>query len=87
MRPVTAAWGILCQACFHAGSGFRPVDLQGEAAMQQSTQQQPVTVSSLLGLMALAIAAGRGKAKADAEDRCPTACAAPARPARTEAAA
>lgn len=32
--------------------------------MQHSTPQQPVTVSSLLGLMALAIAAGRSKAKA-----------------------
>jgi phosphotransferase system HPr-like phosphotransfer protein len=30
--------------------------------MQQSTHQQQVTVSSLLGLMALAIAAGRSKA-------------------------
>lgn len=46
--------------------------------MQPSTQQQPVTVSSLLGLMALAIAAGRAKAK-DAGERCQTACDGPAR--------
>ena len=38
--------------------------------MQQSAHQQPVTVSSLLGLMALAIAAGRSKAKAEQDDTC-----------------
>jgi hypothetical protein len=46
--------------------------------MQQSTQQQIVTVSSLLGLMALAIAAGRNNAKPEGE-RCPTACEGPVR--------
>lgn len=50
--------------------------------MQQSAQQQPVTVHSLLGLMALAIAAGR-KAK-DADGRCQDACAAPERPIRRD---
>lgn len=47
--------------------------------MQQSTHQQPVTVSSLLGLMAVAIAAGRSKAKATDGDACRDACALPAR--------
>jgi|JI9StandDraft_2_1071091.scaffolds.fasta_scaffold316879_1 hypothetical protein len=54
--------------------------------MQQSTHQQQVTVSSLLGLMALAIAAGRSKAT-NAGDRCPDGCEAPAGPARREQAA
>lgn len=54
--------------------------------MQQSPQQPQVTVSSLLGLMALAIAAGRSKAK-DAGERCPDACEVPERPARREQAA
>ena len=56
--------------------------LQGEVAMQEPSHQTPVTVSSLLGLMALAIAAGR-KAK-DTGERRPDACEAPLRPARRE---
>ena len=50
--------------------------------MQEPSHQTPVTVSSLLGLMALAIAAGR-KAK-DTGERRPDACEAPLRPARRE---
>lgn len=47
--------------------------------MQQSTHQQQVTVSSLLGLMALAIAAGRDKAPATGGDAGRDACDLPAR--------
>jgi len=47
--------------------------------MQQSTHQQQVTVSSLLGLMALAIAASRGKAPAADESADRDASALPAR--------
>jgi hypothetical protein len=47
--------------------------------MQQSTHQQQVTVSSLLGLMALAIAAGRSKATATDNDACRDACDLPVR--------
>lgn len=60
--------------------------------MQQSTHQQQVTVSSLLGLMALAIAAGRNKAPATGDDAGRGVCDRPSRPAaaccpRPEAAA